>query len=67
MTGRGATGGTRLRSVFMEQLRASLVAAEQGTYGTCERCGGPIDPERLEARPQARTCIGCARRASARR
>ncbi len=48
-----------------EQLRASLAAAEAGRYGTCESCGATIDPARLEARPQARTCIGCARRASA--
>ena len=33
-----------------------------GTYGTCERCGRPIAPERLEARPDARLCIECARR-----
>ena len=50
-----------------EQLRASLVALEDGTYGTCESCGARIDPERLAARPQAGTCIGCARRAAARR
>lgn len=33
-----------------------------GTYGTCERCGGPIAAERLAARPAARTCITCAGR-----
>ncbi len=31
-----------------------------GTYGVCERCGGPIAVERLEARPSARTCFACA-------
>jgi RNA polymerase-binding transcription factor DksA len=31
-----------------------------GTYGTCARCGGPIAPERLAARPAADTCVGCA-------
>ncbi|TCC49006.1 TraR/DksA family transcriptional regulator [Kribbella capetownensis] len=31
-----------------------------GTYGICERCGQPIAKGRLEARPTARTCIGCA-------
>lgn len=36
-----------------ERLRA-------GTYGVCERCGNPIDPERLAARPGATTCITCA-------
>ena len=28
-----------------------------GTYGTCEVCGEPIDPARLEARPTATTCV----------
>ena len=37
----------------LEQVRA-------GSYGTCETCGGAIGAARLEARPQARTCIGCA-------
>lgn len=45
-----------------EQLRRSAEAVDAGTYGVCEGCGGVIDPERLAARPQARTCIGCARR-----
>ena len=49
-----------------EQLQRSLAAAQVGTYAVCETCGGTIDPERLAARPQARTCIGCARRMSAR-
>jgi RNA polymerase-binding transcription factor DksA len=31
-----------------------------GDYGVCARCGGPIAPERLEARPTARTCVACA-------
>lgn len=49
-----------------EQLR-EVAAAEArmaaGTYGSCESCGGEIAPARLEARPTARTCIGCASRA----
>ena len=28
-----------------------------GTYGTCEACGRPIDPARLAARPATRFCI----------
>jgi RNA polymerase-binding transcription factor DksA len=31
-----------------------------GTYGSCESCGKPIAPARLEAKPAARTCIDCA-------
>lgn len=32
---------------------------EQGTYGSCDKCGKPIDPERLEALPQASLCLEC--------
>ena len=38
-----------------------LAAIDKGSYGACETCGAPIGEERLEARPDARTCIGCAR------
>ena len=46
----------------LQRSREDLLRAlEQGDgYGTCERCGGPIGAERLEARPTARTCIACA-------
>jgi DnaK suppressor protein len=33
---------------------------DAGTYGICEECAAPIGEERLEARPTARVCIGCA-------
>ncbi len=32
----------------------------RGTYSVCDGCGGTIPPERLAARPAARTCIACA-------
>ena len=41
-------------------VRAALARVAEGRYGTCERCGRPIPAERLEARPTARTCVGCA-------
>jgi DnaK suppressor protein len=34
----------------------------EGTYGTCVSCGEQIAPARLEARPEAALCIGCASR-----
>jgi len=47
-----------------EQHLAEIVAARakvaDGRYGRCERCGKPIAAARLEARPLARTCLGCA-------
>jgi RNA polymerase-binding transcription factor DksA len=45
-----------------EQLAEVALALERldaGTYGVCERCGGPIAAARLEARPVARTCVSC--------
>ena len=44
----------------VSDVRAALARLEEGRYGVCERCGRPIPPERLEARPTARTCVGCA-------
>lgn len=49
----------------MRTLREIDIAMERmarGEYGTCEECGGPIAPERLEVNPSATTCIECARR-----
>lgn len=45
-------------------IERALSLVDEGTYGACERCGQPIGAERLEARPNARTCITCAARRS---
>ena len=47
-----------LRSNLRDVDRA-LTKMDAGTYGTCERCGKPIGPERLEALPWAVLCIDC--------
>ena len=47
----------------LERVEAALRRLNEGTYGTCESCGNPIAPERLEAIPWAATCIDCARKA----
>ncbi len=44
-----------------DRLRQALEDLAHGRYGRCERCGRPIDPERLEVRPSTRLCINCAR------
>jgi RNA polymerase-binding transcription factor DksA len=49
---------TRRRLADVDAARARR---ETGDYGVCETCGRPIAPERLAARPAARTCIDCAR------
>lgn len=40
----------------------ALQHIEDGTYGTCENCGQPIQPARLEARPASILCIDCKTR-----
>jgi RNA polymerase-binding transcription factor DksA len=42
-----------------EQIRevdAALDRLDAGTYGLCESCGLPVDPERLAALPAVRRC-----------
>ena len=43
------------------EIDSALERIEQGTYGACTRCGKPIAPERLEARPWATLDIDCQR------
>lgn len=45
----------------LESVNNALRAMEKGMYGTCERCGGAIDPARLEVRPDATLCLNCQR------
>ena len=53
------------QAALVEQEIASVKRALgrliDGTYGNCVRCGEPIAPERLKARPEAALCIACAR------
>lgn len=44
----------------LAQVDMALERIARGSYGRCQRCEKPIAPERLLARPAARTCIACA-------
>jgi len=46
----------------LAEIDAALARIENGTFGTCERCGNPIGAERLEALPWATLCIEDKRR-----
>ena len=46
----------------LAEIDAAFARLGDGSYGTCEACGRSIASARLEARPVARTCIGCAAR-----
>lgn len=41
----------------LADVEHALRRLDDGTYGTCEACGRPIDPGRLEAVPAARLCL----------
>ena len=45
----------------LQQIDEALARIENGTFGTCARCGREIAEERLEARPWATLCIDCQR------
>jgi DnaK suppressor protein len=47
----------------LAQIERALARLDDGTYGTCERCGQPIAEERLRVRPWATLCIDDQRRA----
>jgi len=42
------------------EVDAALDRVAAGTYGVCVVCGRAIPAARLEARPFATTCVGCA-------
>jgi DnaK suppressor protein len=45
----------------LAQVEAALARIEDGTFGTCRRCGNAIAAERLDALPWAALCIDCQR------
>jgi DnaK suppressor protein len=45
---------------YLGELDCALARLDAGSYGICERCGVPIAPERLAARPATQTCVSCA-------
>lgn len=44
---------------MLRMVEDALRKLDEGTYGVCERCGGPIGVERLRALPFANLCIRC--------
>ena len=43
----------------LKDVKNALDKIENGGYGVCEKCGKPIDQERLLACPEAKTCLKC--------
>lgn len=51
----------RLREQHSD-IEKALLKLDAGTYGTCDSCGNPIGPERLEALPYSILCVTCKQR-----
>jgi DnaK suppressor protein len=46
-------------TLHLALVEEALARLDDGTYGTCRRCGRPIAAGRLEALPWAAHCIEC--------
>jgi DnaK suppressor protein len=44
----------------LRDVERALTKLDEGSYGSCDSCGGPIGTERLEAIPWAVRCVACA-------
>jgi DnaK suppressor protein len=44
---------------LLGKIDEAFARIDDGSYGDCEDCGGPIGIERLKARPVTTLCIGC--------
>jgi DnaK suppressor protein len=51
--------GQSLESTLARTERA-LGKLDEGTYGSCDACGQPIAPARLQALPDSVMCVACA-------
>ena len=47
---------------LIDQVTRAVERIDDGVYGTCERCGQPIDATRLRELPHASLCLDCKRR-----
>ena len=43
----------------LQDIQTALRSIEKGSYGICARCGNPIEPGRLEVKPDATHCVQC--------
>jgi DnaK suppressor protein len=53
-------GVGRSLETTLARIERALSKLADGTYGTCDACGAPIEPARLRARPDSVLCLACA-------
>ncbi len=44
---------------MLQEIDDALERVEEGTYGICQSCNGPIGEARLKALPFVKTCVVC--------
>jgi DnaK suppressor protein len=49
------------------EVLAALARIDDGSYGRCVDCGGPVPEPRLEARPATARCVPCQAKRDRRR
>jgi len=49
------------------EVLAALARIDDGSYGRCTDCGGPVPGPRLEARPATSRCVPCQTKRDRRR
>lgn len=48
--------------ISLFNVNRALKKIEEGNYGLCEKCNGPISTKRLEAFPSATSCMDCKKK-----
>jgi RNA polymerase-binding transcription factor len=54
------TAAARSIAAGLAEVDRAIEKVAEGTYGTCDACGGAVGAERLEAVPWATLCVACA-------
>jgi DnaK suppressor protein len=44
---------------LIAKMQEAIKRIDDGTFGICDACGGPISEKRLTARPVTTQCIDC--------
>jgi DnaK suppressor protein len=44
----------------LHDVENALRRIDEGSYGTCQACGGPMGMQRIRAIPEARFCVTCS-------
>lgn len=54
--------GRRRQKSRLQQIERALERIEEGSFGTCVKCGDEIPTGRLEIVPESALCVQCASR-----